>query len=443
MMVTGHSGRVFPGPLWAGTVVFILWALAFNACRGDKGIPPLENTEENRIIKIVTPSEHSVRALYEIAGRFSLKHPSFTAEVSLISGTTPVNAFLASKFAVGDVPDVFIYQAGNSSELYAQGGHLLDLSGGKFEDRFFPGTDTYCRYKGRLYALPLDISISGLFVQMSVLWQGAVKNSEVRVIPRTFDEFIESCEKLRAAGIRYPVVLGAASDTGAAFFLYQYIYQNIYAENPKSYEQMLLGGQKWTDQEFRDMYRIYGMIRRYMNPDAARINSTEAIRRFVEGEAAYYIGISRDIAHIRRIKRNADVLLVTPPWVNDTSRALPVSWVDMVVSGSSATEYPEEVKAFLREFTSVYGADLYAQAVGSISTVIDSSVWYDSSLGPQNTMFTQGGLWELMSRRWLPGFEDIFRRLNQEWFTGRSADSVLEEMERIHRRMTAAERTGL
>jgi ABC-type glycerol-3-phosphate transport system substrate-binding protein len=55
---------------------------------------------------------------------------------------------------------------------------------------------------------------------MSVLWQGAVRNSEVRIIPKTFDEFITSCAQLRKAGFNYPVVIGASSEAGAVVFLY-------------------------------------------------------------------------------------------------------------------------------------------------------------------------------------------------------------------------------
>ncbi|MDR1901139.1 MAG: extracellular solute-binding protein [Treponema sp.] len=405
-------------------------------------MPPEDNLREEYTLKIVTPSGHSVRALYEIAEVFSRNYPLTTAEVSVISGTVPINTFLISKFAVGDVPDILIYQGGSDIELFAQGNHLLDLSDAGFEGRFSMETEDACRYQGRLYALPLDISISGLFVQMSVLWQGAVRNNDIRIIPGTLDEFIESCVKLRRAGIEYPIVIGASSGSGAAIFLFQYMYQNLYTPNPHFYEEILRGERNWTDKEFRDMYRAYEQLRQYVNPDAARISDIEAIRRFAEGEAAYYLGLSRDIATIRRFKQNLDMVLVPSPWGNKFPKPV-FAGVDTVVSASALTPYPEEVKAFLGEFTSVYGANLYSQAAGSISTVKDTSVWYDSSLGARYEIFNDGTLNQFMSRKWLLGFEDAFRRLNREWFTGRSAASILEELERIHWDMLAAGKDGL
>jgi raffinose/stachyose/melibiose transport system substrate-binding protein len=396
--------------------------------------------DEVRTIRIVSPSGRSVRAIYAVAERFSREHPGFTVGVSVISGSMPMDTFLTSKFAVGDAPDLLIYQAGSSTALFAQGGHLAALDGEFPEGYFVPGTDRYCRYRGNLYALPLDITVSGLFVQMSVLWRGAVETSDFRIVPRNFDEFIYSCERLRQAGIEYPVVISAASEIAAGHFPYQFIHQNIYRDDPSLYDRMLdEGGLKWTDPPFREMYAAYGKIRRYMNPDAIRIDEAEAIRRFANGEAAYLVGTSRDIAAIREIRpAKLDMLLVTPPWTRDASRTSPLLGLDTVISVSAATAYPLEARAFLRDFVSVEGADLYTQAVGSISTVRKSFLWYDPCLGPQDGILRDLSVSEFFPLQWLPGFDLVFRRLNREWFTGRSADSILEEME--NQRLVMTER---
>jgi ABC-type glycerol-3-phosphate transport system substrate-binding protein len=402
--------------------------------RTKKAETPLE---EIYTLKIVSPSGHSVRAIYEIAGRFSQSYPHVRVEVSVIPSSTPINVFLTSKFAVGDAPDIFIYQAGSSIKLFAQGGHLLDLSTAGLSGRFYPHTEDICRYEGLLYALPLDIAVSGLFVQMHVLWQ-----AYIRPIPQTIDEFIASCEVLRKAGFTYPIVIGAASDSGATTFLFQYLHQNIYVKNPQFYEELLQGERNWTDPEFRDMYRVYERIREYVNPDAARIDTAEAIRRFASGEAAYYLGLSRDIPNIRHIDSQLDMVLVTPPWVQERNAATALFGVDTVISVSSATRYPEEAIAFLREFTSLAGADRYVQTFGSISAMVDSYLWYDPSLGPRELIFETQKVMEFMDREWLPDFEEQFRKINRQWFIGRSPESLLEELDRVHGRMNAARGDG-
>jgi raffinose/stachyose/melibiose transport system substrate-binding protein len=272
---------------------------------------------------------------------------------------------------------------------------------------------------------------------MHVLWQ-----AYLRPIPQTIDEFIASCETIRKAGFTYPVVIGAASDSGATAFLFQYLHPNIYVKNPQFYEELLEGKRNWTDPEFRDMYRVYERIREYVNPDAARIDTAEAIRRFANGEAAYYLGLSRDIPNIRRIDSQLDMVLVTPPWVQQREAATALFGVDTVISVSSATRYPEEAIAFLREFTSLAGADRYVQALGSISAVVDSYLWYDPSLGPRELIFETQEVMEFMDREWLPGFEERFRKINREWFIGRSPDSLLEELDRVHGGMNTARGDG-
>jgi ABC-type glycerol-3-phosphate transport system substrate-binding protein len=429
-------------------VLVFLVHLVFPGCTIQDWEEAEQNTvfpDEVRTIKIVSPSGRSVRAIYEVAERFSREHPGFTVGVSVISGSVPMNTFLTSKFAVGDVPDLLIYQAGGSTALFAQGGHLAALDGEFPKGYFIPDADRYCRYRNNLYALPLDITVSGLFVQMSVLWRGAVLNHDNRVVPKTFDEFIYSCERLRQAGIEYPVVISAASEIAAGHFPYQFIQQNIYNEDPSLYDPLLNGrGElKWTDPPFREMYAAYGAVRRYMNPDAVRIDEREAIRRFANGEAAYLIGTSRDIAAIREIQpTNLDMLLVTPPWTRDLSRASPLLGLDTVISVSAATAYPEEARAFLRDFVSAEGADLYTQAVGSISAVRESFLWYDPCLGPYGDVFRGRNITEFFPRQWPPGFDTLFRRFNREWFTSRSVDSTLEGMESQRQRLMLMERTG-
>lgn len=417
-------------------LAFLIFAAA--SCAGRNGKDQRENAREANTLKVVMHSGNGVKAIYEIAERFAESHPGFNVEVSVISGVSSFNAFLTSKFAVGDVPDILIYQSGSGTDFYARGGHLLDLGGAGFDDRFTPGTDRFCRYEGRLYALPVDITVTGLFVQMSVLWRAGL-----RTVPKTFDQFIESCEQLRRAGIEYPVVIGAANDGGAAAFNFQYLYQNLYAETPDLYDRLLSGRLKWTDRSFADMYRDYERIRRYANPDAVRVDSMEAVRRFAEGKAAYFIGGSYNIADIRRVKKDVDMLLVTPPWVSDEARAVSLTGVDTVISGTSASRHPDAVVAFLREFTSVNGADTYSLAMGSISAVAGSTVRYDHCLDGEIGSPKNGRRMDFMSREWLPGFKEVFKKLNQEWFAGRSAADILEELETAHRRMIAERKAEL
>lgn len=390
--------------------------------------------QEPHRLKMVTPSGPGVKAIYEIATNFSRNHQGVNVEISAISGTIPINAFLSSKFAVGDEPDIMIYQAGQSTRLFAQGDHLLDLSGLNFEERFILGADRYCRYRGRLYALPLDIYVSGLLIQMSVLWKASIGNQDNRAIPRTLDEFIASCERLRRAGFQYPVLVDASSEMGASYFLYQYIHQNVYETNPAFYTELLDKKKQWTDREFAEAYEAYERIRPYVSPDAMYIDRDQAVRRFALKEAAYLIGDSGYLSRIRKIVSELDMILVPPPWKDDPSKVKPIQGVDTVISASSVTPYPEEVIAFLREFVSTRGADLYSGAVGSISSMRDSAFRYDCSLGPENDVF-KSGLTEFVAREWLPDFNIAFKKLNREWLGGRSSSSILEELEIIHRRL--------
>ncbi|MDL2228619.1 extracellular solute-binding protein [Treponema sp. OttesenSCG-928-L16] len=424
-------------PLLSAAVFFCLVLLLCSCVPREEGTVNIdelfpERPQEMQTLKLVTITGTGIQALYEVADRFSQAYPSFNVEISAITNESNFTAFLASKFAGGDAPDIIIYHSGTYVGYYARGGHLLDLSGAGFEDRFMPGTESYCRYDGRLYALPLDIGLSGVFVQMSVLWRAGI-----RQLPKTLDEFIGACGQLRRAGIEYPVVIAAADDSGAAAFNFQYLYQNIYQNDRNLYEHMLKGERHWTDPPFAEMYRDYDRIRVYANPDAVRVGIMEAVKRFADGEAAFYFGGTSQIADIRRLKPDIDMLLIPPPLGKDESWEIIPQGVNLVVSASSATRYPEAVTAFLQELCSPEGADIYAQALSSLSPVIGSMARYDKCVDGQAEALAAmpGKTIDFMSREWLPDFKKIFKRLNQQWFLGREAEDLLEELETYHQQL--------
>jgi hypothetical protein len=87
----------------------MIFFIVLNGCSAHTGISIEPIPETGHTLKIVTPQAQSVRAIYKIAGEFSRNNPAITTEVSVISGILPINTFLPSKFAVGDVPDILIY----------------------------------------------------------------------------------------------------------------------------------------------------------------------------------------------------------------------------------------------------------------------------------------------------------------------------------------------
>lgn len=122
----------------------------------------------------------------------------FDLEISKIQGGQQGDQVLQTKFATNDLPDILQVYKPQWVESYANGlDQLVDLSGIKsveqYDEAALKGTFIY---KDKLYAMPIDsIVLSGVFYNKDVFEANNIE------IPQTWDELLQACETLKAAGI--------------------------------------------------------------------------------------------------------------------------------------------------------------------------------------------------------------------------------------------------
>lgn len=115
--------------------------------------------------------------------------------------SAPVNNYadlVSTRLATKDAPDLLFYwgQAGNVKKLQPEK-NLLDLSNEEFVSRINPAVTKYfLKNEGKLYGIPVTgTSVSGVIYNKKVFEDLGIE------IPKTYDEFLAACEKIKAAGI--------------------------------------------------------------------------------------------------------------------------------------------------------------------------------------------------------------------------------------------------
>ncbi len=122
----------------------------------------------------------------------------FRLEISKIQGGQQGDQVLQTKFATDDLPDLIQVYKPQWVEAYANGlDKLVDLTGisstSEYDVNVLNGTYIY---KDKLYAMPIDsIVLSGVFYNKEVFESAGVE------IPKTWDEFLAVCEKIKETGI--------------------------------------------------------------------------------------------------------------------------------------------------------------------------------------------------------------------------------------------------
>ena len=151
-------------------------------------------------------------------------------------------------------PDVLNWHNGERMAYYARRGLFEDLSGDWKKngwDSMYASTKESSTYNGKQYAAPTVYYSWGLFYRKD-LFQKAGISSE----PKTWDQLMDACRKLKAAGITPFAVGGRDAWTLAGWF--DYLDLRI---NGNAFHQKLMAGEvPYTDPRVKKVYTTWKQL---------------------------------------------------------------------------------------------------------------------------------------------------------------------------------------
>jgi len=98
-----------------------------------------------------------------------------------------------------DPPDVVSWHDGERMAYYAQRGLLADLSPDWSKNGWsqqYASVKEASTYQGKQYAAPLGYDAYGFFYRKDLFDKAGIKGE-----PKTWDEFLDACKKLKASGV--------------------------------------------------------------------------------------------------------------------------------------------------------------------------------------------------------------------------------------------------
>jgi multiple sugar transport system substrate-binding protein len=150
-----------------------------------------------------------------------------------------------------DPPDVVSWHDGERMAYYAQRGLLEDLSPDWSKNNWtqqYASVKEASTYKSKQYAAPLGYDAYGFFYRKDLFDKAGVTTE-----PKTWDEFLEACKKLKASGVAPIAVAARDSWTLAAWF--DYLDLRI---NGNAFHQQLMAGEiPYTDARVKKVYMAW------------------------------------------------------------------------------------------------------------------------------------------------------------------------------------------
>ncbi|RQU06996.1 extracellular solute-binding protein [Burkholderia cenocepacia] len=148
-------------------------------------------------------------------------------------------------------PDVVNWHAGERMAYYAKRGLFEDLSGDWTKngwDATYASTRSASSYNGKQYAAPTVYYSWGLFYRKDLFRKVGIADE-----PKTWDQFLDACKKLKAAGITPIAIGGRDAWTLAGWF----DYLDLRLNGNAFHQQLMAGDVPYTDPRVKKVYTTW------------------------------------------------------------------------------------------------------------------------------------------------------------------------------------------
>jgi raffinose/stachyose/melibiose transport system substrate-binding protein len=157
--------------------------------------------EEKATLQVVLNQTWNKPGFAPALKAYEAAHPNITIDMQVIPDEQ-FTQLIKSRFATGEYPDVYLDNFGQIGQVYKVPETLVDLSGEPWVKRLVSTSGV--TDGGKVYGLPMVgvPSIEGIVYNKAVFQKAGAS------VPKTWDELLAACDKIRAAGVD-PIVITA------------------------------------------------------------------------------------------------------------------------------------------------------------------------------------------------------------------------------------------
>ena len=373
----------------------------------------------------------SQRAVWQsIIDDFKKTHPGTDVKVSFIDEEAykvQLPGWLSTV-----APDIVNWHDGERMAYYAQRGLFEDLSSDWVKNGWndmYASTKEASSYKGKQYAAPTVYYSWGMFYRKDLFQKVGIAGE-----PKTWDQFLDDCKKLKAAGIMPIAVAGRDSWTLAGWF----DYLDLRLNGNAFHQKLMAGDIAYTDPRVKKVYTTWKqLIDAGYFIDNSLSYDLDAVQPFLfQGKAAMMLmgtfitggfppGVLPHMGYIQYPIIDANV----PTAEEGPGEAL---------NSPSKAKIKADARAFLAFVeTPANGAKL-AEGLGSLSANSKSPEPEDpiSKIGFQILANTKGGIAQFYDRDMTKEMADEGMKGMQQFISDPSKlDDILAQLEQTRKRI--------
>ena len=269
-------------------------------------------------------------------------------------------------------PDVIVHKPGSNNRAQIDAGLFVDLTDFWEEnnlDEILPpySKELWSRH-GRIWGVPFKGQTYMVWYRPSIFEKVGVEP------PETWDEFLNVCEKLKAAG-EVPINAADLNPWSATYWFEMII---LGTAGKEFYSNLMLGKESWTDERVITAFSMWKDLldAGYVIPDMNTYSFQDGSLNFGQGKAAMYLAGTYMPARLWPVMPDVDIdyflFPVIDPAVERTLLVQADGW--MIPRKASLIE---EAKKFLLYLASAEAQQTFVEVVGEpvVNKMVPTSVY--------------------------------------------------------------------
>ena len=297
----------------------------------------------------------AIDGMQAVIDQFNAENPGIHVTMTQVPDAGTV---LQTRAQTNEMPDLFSCVTSTMYEIMFEDGIIMDLTGQPFLSNVEDETLKLSEYDGKNWRMPYSLSCYGLYIRTDIFEEQGL------AWPTTWDELMDVCEKLKAAGIT-PFALPDKT------MVYQRMERmmSFIAEDDAEFKQIAAGELEAKDSSVLTTYANAALqIADYMTPESLGSEYTESYQQLLSGQAAMTINGQWSLTTLKDYDPDLKIALIPLPNPTGKESDVVVS-IDTSFCISSSTKHPEECLKFLEFLSRTETAQTYTDIEGSPNVI--------------------------------------------------------------------------
>lgn len=368
-------------------------------------------------VEFLSQKREDVDLFDEILADFMEKNPG----IQISQTTTTGSVSFSSRVASNDVPELGHVYASTAYRTMAEEGLFMDLSGQDFLERVPKEyIDLFTLEDGRVFAVPVNVNAFGLYVNMDIYEDQGLE------LPKTYEELIANCEKLKAAGLT-PFAFQFKDAGGLRQCFERYMTGVVDHDFLKICEEVGLEGKSFGDYpSMVEGLEKFITLLDYADTDPLGMDTNDLADSFANGKcamvmngnwgASQYLGLNPDL--------NMKVILFpSVTGINSTTVGTPD--MCLAVSATASKEQQDACLTFIRYFLEPETIEWFAKE-DKVPSIVEGVTYRNEELKDISDAIENGHFTQSPTLGWANGYQSALQGELQSLIVDRDVKAFIE-----------------